>query len=140
VAPPLATQARHAEGPAEGDLHPGHVEWQGMEVEEPFADKIADGRHAQLFGTEHGDPSVLLRLIMSLTASVRRCEACKRNRPTSQGWSSAARGCSCPHPSLRHAGPVTSVAVVAGVDDQQTALSGKLLHDRSLAPVFGFMK
>ncbi|MNE41196.1 hypothetical protein D3C80_1352550 [compost metagenome] len=47
---PFATQARHAERPAKGDLHAGDIEWQGVEVEEPFADKIADGRHAQLFG------------------------------------------------------------------------------------------
>lgn len=51
-----AAQAGHAEGTAQGYLHPGYVEWQGMEVEKPLADKIADRRHAQLFGAEHGNP------------------------------------------------------------------------------------
>ncbi|SVJ77443.1 Uncharacterized protein conserved in bacteria [Klebsiella pneumoniae] len=49
-------QAGHAEGAAEGHLHPRHVERQGMEVEEPFADEIADAIQRQGVRAEHGDP------------------------------------------------------------------------------------
>ncbi|MCY1557605.1 hypothetical protein D9M68_944670 [compost metagenome] len=53
---PLAAQARHAEGPAQGYLHAGDVERQGMEVEKPLTHKITERRHAQLIGAEHGNP------------------------------------------------------------------------------------
>ncbi|EJT82747.1 hypothetical protein PPS11_43713 [Pseudomonas putida S11] len=53
---PFAAQARHSEGPAQRDLNAGYVERQGVEVKEPFTNKIADGRHAQLFGAEHRNP------------------------------------------------------------------------------------
>ncbi|MNT66932.1 hypothetical protein D3C72_2050330 [compost metagenome] len=52
----LAAQARHAEGPANGDLHPRDIEGQGVKIEEPFADKIAHILHTQLLRAEHGNP------------------------------------------------------------------------------------
>ncbi|MNN62242.1 hypothetical protein D3C81_1775280 [compost metagenome] len=38
----LPAQARHAECPAKGDLHPRHVERQGVEIEKPFTDEVTD--------------------------------------------------------------------------------------------------
>ena len=53
---PLAAQTGHAEGAAQGHLHAGDVERQGVEVEKPLTNKITERRHAQLFGAEHGNP------------------------------------------------------------------------------------
>ncbi|MNJ72742.1 hypothetical protein D3C77_694440 [compost metagenome] len=52
----FTTQARHTERPANGDLHPRDIERQGMEIEEPFTDEIADVLYAQLIRAEYGDP------------------------------------------------------------------------------------
>ncbi|MOA70300.1 hypothetical protein D3C78_1990850 [compost metagenome] len=38
----LPAQARHAECPAKGDLHPRHVERQGVEIGKPFTDEVTD--------------------------------------------------------------------------------------------------
>ncbi|MDL5592348.1 hypothetical protein QS468_06505 [Bacillus subtilis] len=52
----LAAQARHAERPAEGDLDPRYVERQGMKVEKPFTNKVANVLQAQHFLIQHGNP------------------------------------------------------------------------------------
>ncbi|MNH16003.1 hypothetical protein D3C79_756290 [compost metagenome] len=139
---PFATQARHAEGPAQGDLHAGNVERQGVEVEEPFTNEIADGRHAQLFGAEHGNPFGVAALDQVLdpvrAPEVRRLQAQQAHiaRMIQRGAEHAAVHI----PACAAQSRQQTVAVIAGVDDEQTALGGRLLHDRSLAPVFGFAK
>jgi hypothetical protein len=52
----LPTQARHPERSAQRHLNPGHIEWQGMEIEEPFADKVPDILQSKDFLVEYGDP------------------------------------------------------------------------------------
>ncbi len=38
----LSAQPRHAKGPTQRDLDPGDIEWQGMKIEKPLADKVPD--------------------------------------------------------------------------------------------------
>ena len=52
----LPAQSGHAEGAPEGDLYARDVEGQGVEIEKPFTDEVADVLQAQNFLIKHGDP------------------------------------------------------------------------------------
>ncbi|MNX96249.1 hypothetical protein D3C86_1285590 [compost metagenome] len=52
----LPAQARHAERPAQRDLDSGDIERQGMEVEKPFTDKVADILQTQDILRQDGNP------------------------------------------------------------------------------------
>ncbi|MNF97874.1 hypothetical protein D3C84_807170 [compost metagenome] len=94
-----------------------------MEIEEPFADKIADRRHAQLFGAEHGDPLGVAALDHILdpvrVPQVRSLQAQQAHiaRIIQRGTEQTAV-----HIPARAAQAwQQTVAVIAGVNDEQTA-------------------
>ncbi|MOA00174.1 hypothetical protein D3C78_1195230 [compost metagenome] len=52
----MCGKARPAPGAAQGHLHQGVVERQGVEIEEPFAQEFRHALQFQRVGGEHGDP------------------------------------------------------------------------------------
>ncbi|MCY1427719.1 hypothetical protein D9M71_435790 [compost metagenome] len=135
----LATQARHTEGPANGDLHPRDIERQGMEIEKPFADKVTDILHAQLFGTEHRNPFGIaaadevfhrIRALQVHGLQAKQADITRMFRGRRQGTTVNV-------PADIAQARQQTVTIIARIDDQQAAVGCRFKHDLSLAPIVG---
>lgn len=111
-----------------------------MEVEEPLADKITDVLHAQLLGIEHRDPFGIAALDQVLdrirVAQVRFLQTQQAEVASVLQRQLQATAADLPACSLK--ARQQTVTIIAGVNDEQTTQRGGIVHDRSLAPIYGF--